>query len=370
MPAENEDSQRRPPSPGEKRATKAHAASEPPEASSVQSYLMYALSIPERALRTTSGVVGGAIRESAALLVPQAFQDSKTYEVLIRQTLDFLCEDVGGVECEQDDDAQPKMEGYVARKAVGNFVEMAGMATLHVSPMMLLAIVSDVAYGSQTYLKELADELKREGLIDPNSTIDHASDLLDAVKDVSATAASTFDTPPLSVDGMRDSINETREAVQRIDPTKVLPLPEIQRIWSDMRGVADQEDVSLLEVSSAVTLHSLGKMTTVGRGALSTVRVAGALLDRHVIDHYQSALSDIHTKGYYNTLAETSGPYVEAVWKNFSTDKPTVTEDLVSGKLLGQAARGVRRWLGYGQGASSEKGEAEKPTGESTGAAD
>ena len=46
---------------------------------------------------------------------------------------------------------------YVTRKAVGNFVDMASLATLHVSPLMLLAAVSDLAYGSQVYLKELAN---------------------------------------------------------------------------------------------------------------------------------------------------------------------------------------------------------------------
>ena len=71
---------------------------------SVRDYLIYTLSLPERALRTTSGVAGGAIRESAALLVPQAFQDSKTYGVLVGQTLKFLCENVGGVQADPEDE--------------------------------------------------------------------------------------------------------------------------------------------------------------------------------------------------------------------------------------------------------------------------
>ena len=34
---------------------------------------------------------------------------------------------------------------FVARKAVGNFIDMASLATLHLSPMLLLAVVGDVA---------------------------------------------------------------------------------------------------------------------------------------------------------------------------------------------------------------------------------
>lgn len=322
------------------------AAQPVPAARSVRDYLLYTLSLPERAVRSTAGLAGGALREASELLVPAAFQDSKTYSTLVRQTLDFLVEDVGGVAREDGDDAPPKIDNYIARKAVGNFVEFAGMATLPVSPLVLLAVVSDLAYGSQSYLKELADELKREGVIDEESTIHHAGDLLDAVRDASGTAATTFDTPPLSVNGLRESIDQTREAVLRIDPAQVLPSAEISRMWEEMRAIASKEDVSLFEVSSAMTLHSLDKVAAVGRGALSGVRAAGTILDRHILDHYRDSLSDIHTKGYYATLAESSGPYIEAVWNNFSTDKPSVTEDLLSGKLVGNAARSVRKWLG------------------------
>ncbi len=318
---------------------------EQPTEKSVYDYLTYSLSLPERALRTTSGVLGGVVRESAGLLVPQAFRDSKCYTTLVQQTLDFMCDDIGGVARDEVDKAG-KIEDYVARKTVGNFVEMASLATLHASPMLLLAVVSDVAYGSQTYLKEFADELRREGLIDEHSTIDHAGDLLDALRETTGTAASVFDTPPLSIDGLRESIDATTKSASRMDPTKVLPRAEIDRLWADMQQIASKQDVSLLEVSGAVTLYSLDSIANVGTGALTGMRVAGSLLDRHVIDHYQQALGEIHRRGYYATLAESSGPYIEAVWKNFSTDTPTITGDLLSGKLVGQAAATVGRWLG------------------------
>ncbi len=313
---------------------------------SVRDYLLYTLSLPERAIRTTTGAASGVVRESAALLVPQAFQNSKTYESLVGQTLDFLCENVGGVEADVRGVEGPVVEDFVARKTVGNFVEMAGMATLHVSPMLLLAVVSDVAYGSQTYLHELADELKRDGVISEDSTIDHASDLLSAVSKTSSVAASAFNTPPISLDGLYETINETKLAVSQIDPAKVLPQAEMERMWNEMHQIASAENVSMFEVSSAMALHSLDRVASVGKGALSTTRAAGRLFDRHVIDHYRAALNDLESKGYYATLADTSKPYVDAVWKNFSTDSMTLTEDLLSGRLLGQASNAVGRWLG------------------------
>src|SRR5262245_47464178 len=128
-------------------------------------HLGYVLSLPERAVRGGTGLVGGMLRESASLLVPQSFQSSRTYSVMVRQMLDFLVHDVGGVAQGNQASSTSAVDNYVARKAVGNFVDMAALATLHASPLMLLAVVSDVAHGSKVYLKELADELKAEGVI-------------------------------------------------------------------------------------------------------------------------------------------------------------------------------------------------------------
>jgi hypothetical protein len=318
-----------------------------PTAEAVRKYLLYTLSLPERALRSSVGVVGGAVRESAGLLVPQALRDSQTYRVMVQQTLDFLVSDIGGMAAAAPNaKTPPRVEQFVARKTVGNFVEMAGMATLHLSPLLILAVVSDVAYGSKTYLKELAAELQRAGVIDDQSTIHGAGDLLEAIGTTARAASTAFDTPPLSLDGLRETVERTTEAAKGIDVADALPQAEVTRMWQEMREIATTESVSLLEVSSAMTLHALDKVANVGRGALSSVRIAGQLLDRHVLDYYRAAASEIHQNGYYATLAKVSGPYIEGVWKNFSSDRPTITEELCTGRLFTRGAQTISRWLG------------------------
>lgn len=327
-----------------------------PTDSSLADRLRYALSLPERAARAGSAAVAGTIREGAAILAPQAIQNSKTYTVMVKQTLDFLAEDVGGVAKSQpaaaagadgtEITAAPAVDNFVARKSIGNFVEMASLATLHVSPLLLLATVSDVAYGSQTFLRELADELKRDGVIDEKSSIHHIEDLLAAVASASSLTAGAFDTPPLSVDGLRETIDQTREALRTIDPSRVIPQSEINRVWSDMRELAKREGVSPLAISGAMTLYTLSSMHTVARGALSGVRVAGRLFDRHVIDHYEEAIGQIRSRGVYSVLRDTSGPYVDAVWQNFSAGRSTVTEDLLTGRLWARGRDALRRWRG------------------------
>lgn len=319
-----------------------------PDVASVFDYLLYGCSLPERALRVSSAMVGGVLRESTELLVPQAFRSSRSYGIFVQQGLDFLSENIGGVrpdEAQSEAASATNVEGFVARKAVGNFVELAGLATLHISPITVLAVLSDVAYGSNFYLKELSRELKKEGIIAQQSTIDSTSDLLEAISNASGVTAQAFDLPPLSAEGLKETIAQTRQAIQGIDPSSVLPKHEISRIWSEMQSTANREGLGLFEVSSAISLYSLNRVTTVGRGALSTVRVAGSLFDQHIIDFYIDGLSDIQRNGIYASLAESSRPYFEAVWENFRSDRTTVTEDLLSGRTLGRVWRGMVGWL-------------------------
>lgn len=310
---------------------------------------MFGLSLPERTLRSTAAMLGGAIHESAALLVPQAFQDSKTYHTFVKQMLDVLNNDIGGVGQDvagQTDLPVPAVENFVAKKTVSTFVDLAGMATLHVSPMTILAIMSDVAYGSKTYLHELADELKREGIIAEDSSISNAADLLEAVGSASAQSADALDLPPVSVEGLRETIQRTRDSVAGIDPRKLIPQSEIDRLWTDMQQMAVQEEVNFFEISSAMTMYTLGHVNTVSKGALTTIRVTGDLVDRHLFEHYRKGLQDIGERGIYVMLADSSQPYLDAVWYNFSSGRPTLTEDIVSGKIVGMAWDGFKGLIG------------------------
>lgn len=304
--------------------------------SSLARLFVYGLTLPERVVRSTVGLAAGAAREAAGFLVPSAFQDSKTYEIVIRKSLGFLAEDIGGakrpeaVATAEAGATSPPMNEFVARKAVGNFVDLAGLATLHVSPLWLLAIVSDVAYGSKAYVRELAEELQKQGLVDDASTIHHVDDVLEAVQHASGRAANMFDTPPLSVDELKQSLTETRAALTSADYKKILPEAELKQYWNEMRAVSAREQVSLLGVSAAMTMQTLDKLKTVSQGTLTGLHVAGGLFNRHVLGHYAESLTALRDRGVFVTLRDTSTPYVSAVWNNFSSNRPTWTEKLLS----------------------------------------
>ena len=312
-------------------------------AGSLVDTLVYGLSLPERTARSASVIVGGLVNETAARLIPTAFRSSRSYTVFIQQALDMMVHDVGGVKNPNQDEAAAA-ESKLAQKAVGGLLDVAGAATLHLSPMTVLAVFNDIAYGSGHYLKLLSAELKREGIIDSDSSIDHVSDLVDALRSTSSKAADAMDSPPISIEGLTDTISQLRDEIGKVDPIKLIPHSEVQRLWGEMEQAATKADVGLWDVSTTMTMFAMNRISLTTRGALSTINVAGNLFDEHIITHYSDALDEIGEKGLYATLSNVSTPYLADVWDNFDEDRETWTEELVTGRMFGKAWESVRGW--------------------------
>ncbi len=307
--------------------------------------LLYGISLPERLVRSAVGVTAGTAKELAEFVIPQAFQDSKSYEVMVRNSLGFLLTNVATVSesnsamIAQSDapltpahingDIATNPARYIARKAAGNFIDIAGLATLHVSPLWVLAIVSDAAYGTKTYLNELAQELQAQGLIDHSSSIHKVEDLFHAVKQASGSAASAFDQPPLSLEELRTSIEQTRKAINEIDPRSLIPESEIGRYWLEMRAIANREQVSLLGVSAAIAMETVEGVKNVSQGTLTGLFVAGKIINRNIFEHYWDSLASINEQGIWNSVRQTYTPYVDLAWGNFTSSRKTWTETVL-----------------------------------------
>ena len=306
--------------------------------------LTYGLTLPERTARSASAIVGGILNETSMRMIPTVFRSSRTYRVFVQQALDMMVHDVGGVSSEEEEKVSEE-ESQLAQKAVGGLLDVAGAATLHLSPITVLAVFSDIAYGSSYYLTQLSDELKREGIIDDESSIDHVSDLVDALQRTSDRAADAMDTPPISVDGILQTIQQLADEVSNVDPTKLLPQAEVERIWGEMEATAAAADVGIWEVSTTMTMFALNRVTATTRGALSTVTVASGIFDQHIIGHYSDALDEIAENGLYETLSMASAPYLEAVWHNFDENRETWTEELITGRLFIKAWQFLCDWF-------------------------
>lgn len=338
----------------------------PSTAESLMNGLLYGISLPERLVRSAVGVTAGTAKEIAEFVVPTAFQDSKSYEVMVRNSLSFLLTSVATVSesstSESVGDAVPATSGtvpatnvggdiaanparFVARKAAGNFIDIAGLATLHVSPLFVLAIMSDAAYGTKTYLNELAQELQSQGLIDDSSSIHKVEDLLNAVRQASGSAASAFEQVPLSLDELRTSVEQTRKAVNEIDPRNLIPESEISRYWSEMRAIAKQEQVSLLGVSAAIAMETVENVKDLSQGTLTGLFVAGKIINRNIFGHYNAALSTIHERGIWNSVRNSYSPYVDLAWGNFTSSRKTWTESVLDRGRFARLWNWIMDWF-------------------------
>jgi hypothetical protein len=353
-----------PPVPGQESETSASA--------NILNGLLYGLSLPERLVRSAVGVTAGTAREIAEFVVPQSFQSSKSYEVAVRNSLDFLLANVatvsdrnpqasdhaiatagaiGGTASKTDQDPSVTDPGrFIARKAVGNFIDIAGLATLHVSPLWILAIVSDAAYGTKTYLNELSEELQKQGLIDDTSTIHRVDDLFEAIRNASGRAASNFDQPPLSLDELKSSIEQTRKALNEVDPRLLIPESEINRYWSSMKSIAAQEEISLLGVSGAVAMQAVESIRSATQGTMTGLFVAGRIVNRNIFNHYGTALSQIQKQGLWASVRNSYGPYVDLAWGNFMSSRKTWTEQVLNPEHAVGLWKRVKGWFGASDG--------------------
>jgi len=308
-------------------------ADPPPE--EVYASIIKFLSIPERAVRSSLAITGGVIKESANFLIPQTFRSAKLYQVLVEQTLNFVVNEVGSVE-PTDEEKERAIDNFVARRAVGNLVETVSIVALHVSPLWILAVVSDVAHGSKVYLQELTVELKAVGLIADESSIDDVDGLLEALSSVSGTAAEAVHVPPLTMKCLKKNVTDMRKALKHADPSEIISLKEIEGLWNEIKSTSQNENMSMLGIAGAMLMGTNNLIIDIGKGALAGTKVTFTLFDRYVIGHYQDSLAIIRNKGVFTSLQETSQPYVTAVWENFNFDstRERLTHKIMSGEIF------------------------------------
>ncbi|MEM7235140.1 MAG: hypothetical protein AAF517_23380 [Planctomycetota bacterium] len=297
---------------------------------------LYGLSLPERVARGMVGCASGVLKETAELAVPKAMKSSRMYDMTVQKMLGFLIDDVGKLKTGSQEGETP--DDYLAKKAVGNVVDVAGLAVLHVSPLWVLAIFSDVAQGTKTYVNALADELKREGIVEESATIESLDHLLTRLESTSGVLADRLDTPPITVEELKKSVEQLREESKRVDLKKAIPNEDLEAIWNEIKETANTENRTVLEVSNAVAMMTFNQVTRAGKGAVTSVKVGLDLVNDNVLSYYRGALSEIHEKGYYQSVLDAYEPYVNGLKHLFSDDTETTTEDVLRGRPF------VRLW--------------------------
>jgi aconitate hydratase len=270
--------------------------------------LVYALGLPERLVRAIAAVGGGAVHETAELVLPRLVRRSRFYEATAKNLLRVTVELVGGVEREAPADAVEPSPGRLAvRKTFGNAVELGSIAAFGFSPLWLLAAAADLTRGTRVYLDAFVSELKGAGVVSPEAQFGSVDDLLAALEGASGTTARLIDVPPLEVEALRQSLADLRSEAGS------LPSPrELAAVYDALVREADREHRSLLEVSLGIGIAFVNSARHVGR--------------QHVLDPYREDLRPVRREGFGAYARRVGRPYAETAGRNLDPSRKTLTE--------------------------------------------
>jgi hypothetical protein len=266
----------------------------------------FLLSVPERAVRALAAGLGGAVHETAEVVLPRLARHSRLYEATAKNLLRIVIELFGDVEREAPA-GEPDAGELLKRKTAGNVMELSSIAAFGFSPLWLLAAASDISHGSRVYLDVLVAELKRAGVLAEDAELQSIDDLLGALEGASGTTARLVDLPPLELSGLRSSLSELRSSASE------LPTPrQLTALYTGLQRTAARERQSLLEVSSGMGLAFLLSARTVGR--------------EHVVVPYREDWKPLREEGFAAYARRVSGPYRAAMSGHFDPERETWTE--------------------------------------------
>jgi hypothetical protein len=266
----------------------------------------FLLSVPERAVRALAAGLGGAVHETAEVVLPRFSRRSRLYEATAKNLLRIVIELFGNVEREAPV-GQPDATELLKRKTAGNVMELSSIAAFGFSPLWLLAAASDISHGSRVYLDVLVAELKRAGVLAEDAELRSIDDLLGALEGASGTTARLVDLPPLELSGLRSSLSELRSSASE------LPTPrQFAALYTGLQRTAARERQSLLEVSSGMGLAFLVSARTVGR--------------EHLVAPYREDWKPLREEGFAAYARRVSGPYRAAMSRHFDPERETWTE--------------------------------------------
>jgi len=292
----------------------------------------YLLSLPERVLRSISALSAGLLRELSEVALPRAVRRTRLYRELVENTLRFLIENVGQVEGAYPPEGK-LVDNFAARRLAGNGIELIGLLTFRASPVWVLAALADLSGAGRQLIREIAQSLKEEGLLEKDATYESIEQVLDGLEGTAGRLAQSANTPPLDVASLRREWAELRAAASKI-PQPRLPLSEaLRRSWEELKTTAATEGRPVFQVSSLMALAAVSRIPEnvlwLSRCARGAARRTGQMLADGLLEHYRTTLAEIRGAGYAAYWAREFRPYLKAAVLQFSPRRVSLTERML-----------------------------------------
>ncbi len=292
----------------------------------------YLLSLPERVVRSALGLSAGLLREVGEIVLPRGVRQTQLYQSLVDTTLRFVIEQVGGAQGVYPAE-QPQPDDFLVRRSAGNAVELLGLVAFRVSPVWVLAALSDISGLGRRMIPEIADALKAQELLEKEAHFESVDQLLDGLEKTSSRLAETFNTPPLDIGELRKEWAAIRTEAGNLKPT-ALPSPRmIGDQWEALKQESARQGRSVFETSSVMAVSAVRALPSRALWLSKSARVgatyAGKVLSTAILDHYSQTLKELHDVGYLTYAKLQLSPYVRASIEQFSPERRTLTQKLL-----------------------------------------
>jgi hypothetical protein len=303
----------------------------------------YLVSFPERFLRSVLGLGAGVAREAGEVALPEGIRRSQLYRNLVDATLRYLIERVGGVKGVYSTESTLP-DDFLARRAGGNAIEVLGIVAFRASPVWILAALADLCGMGRHLIPEIADALKAQGLLEEEAHFTNVDQLLDGLERTSSRLASTINTPPLDVAGLRKEWEALREEARSLKPAGLPSRDTISDVWAQLKAESARQDKSVFETSSLMAVSAVRSLPDGVRWLSASARV-GATRTGHIfagalLDHYRQTLREMQRVGYFAYARQQFRPYFRAAAHQFSPKQRTVTERLLEKLQFRRSTKG------------------------------
>jgi len=283
-------------------------------------------------VRSASALAAGTVREVAAVALPIGFRRGRLYRSLVDVTLQFLIEDVGGMQGARPTD-EKLGEDFLLRRAAGNGVELLGIVAFRASPVWVLAALADVAGFGRQLIPQIAESLKKEGLLAEDGSFSTMEQLLGGLERSSGQLAESVNAPPLDIAGLRAEWRKFADEARQLPAPQLPSAASVTKLWQDLRATADREQRSVFAVSSLLAVAAVGELPerarVLSKSAGIVLRHGGAAVANALLDHYRESLRELREAGFLNYGVRQLAPYTHAAIGAFHPARETLT-----GKLL------------------------------------
>jgi hypothetical protein len=304
---------------------------------------LYILSLPERAVRSVGALSGGLLREIGEVALPAAIRRTVLYRTMVGVTVRFLIEQLGEVEGVysanngssnngSSDSGSRLAENFILQRTASHGIELLGILAFRASPVWVLAALADVT-GGQRLLREIAEALKEEGLLEGDGRFETIDQVLSGLEKTSAHLALTLNMPPINVAGLRAEWEMLKAELKSIPPERIPAVDQLERTWEDLRISAAAQNRTVFALSSLMAISTLAHVPAsliwLSKAASSAARRTTGVVGGAILDHYSAALKEISRTGFSRYWSQEFRPYLRAAAEQFVPEHGSLTEKLL-----------------------------------------